>query len=347
MLEYDASLNLERYESVSCALLKYENSKYINCFYYVYGKFKLVNFDPENNFEADIRFSNEEPREIDFNSFESLTLPGNDKVIHCSFDMSKTGCYEYNITSDTFKLFKNFLHDIASATFFDCDLKYFEESERIVMSLFGRPIGDNGVIGNIKITIFVCDLKGECTKKDYSIVDGISVDDIFTTINLVIPFDKLNYHIIAYKDDTSNYCLDLDIKFDLICYNYYNYAQTSCLDTIPEGYFCNDTNNKTIDKCHEDCKTCKKRPIENNSNCLTCKNNLFFLNFGYCIDNCENGYFTDESDNLICKCSNNITCLLCSEDNLCIICNNDEGYYIKSDEDQNDNFINCYKEPQG
>ena len=55
--------------------------------------------------------------------------------------------------------------------------------------------------------------------------------------NLVIPFDKINYHIIAYKDDTSDYCFDLGIKFDLICNNYYNYAQTSCLNTIPEGYF--------------------------------------------------------------------------------------------------------------
>ena len=101
-----------------------------------------------------------------------------------------------------------------------------------------------------------------------------------------------------------------------------------------------------MDKCHEDCKICKKGPTENNSNCLTCQNNMLYLNMGNCVNRCENGYFTDESTNLICKYSNNIKCLLCSEDSLCIICNNDEGYYPKSDEYPNDDFINCYKEPQ-
>ena len=343
MLEFDSSLNLQKYESASCALLKNGDSQYINCFYSVYGMYKLANFDPENNFEANVILSNNEQKENDCISFKSLTLPGNDKVIHCLLYLKMIECYEYNITSNTFKLFKSFTHDIITATFYDCNIEFFEESERIVISLLG--ITDE--THENQIIIFICDLKGECTQKDYSTIDGISVDDIFTKINLVIPFDNINYHIIAYKDDTSNYCLDLDIKFDLICHNYYNYAQTSCLDTIPDGYFCNNTNAKTIDKCHADCKTCKNVPTENNSNCLTCQNNLLYLDIGNCVDSCENGYFTDESNNLICKCSNNIKCLLCSEDNLCITCNNDEGYYPKSNENQNGDFINCYKEPEG
>ena len=197
MLEFDASLELEKYQSTSCALLKNGDLQYLNCFYSVYGMYKLANFDPENNFEANVILTNNNQREIDCIAFKSLTLPGNDKVIHCSLYLNITECYEYNITSNTFKLFISFTHDIITATFYDCNIEFFEESERIVMSLLG--ITDE--THENQIIIFICDLKGECTQKDYSIIDGISVDDIFTKINLVIPFDNINYHIIAYKDD--------------------------------------------------------------------------------------------------------------------------------------------------
>ena len=36
---------------------------------------------------------------------------------------------------------------------------------------------------------------------------------------------------------------------DLICDNYYNYDKTKCLDEIPEGFYLNDSNHKTLDKC--------------------------------------------------------------------------------------------------
>ena len=98
-----------------------------------------------------------------------------------------------------------------------------------------------------KLLILVCDLDGQCSKNDYTSIEDIPVDDILNKISLAIPLDKLNYHIIAYKDQDTKYCLDLGIEFDLICKDYYNYAKTSCLETIPEGYFSND--NKTIDKC--------------------------------------------------------------------------------------------------
>ena len=101
MLEFDSSLNLQKYESASCALLKNEDSQYINCFYSVYGMYKLANFDPENNFEANVIVSNNEQKENDCISFKSLTLPGNDKVIHCLLYLNITECYEYNITSNT------------------------------------------------------------------------------------------------------------------------------------------------------------------------------------------------------------------------------------------------------
>jgi hypothetical protein len=51
-------------------------------------------------------------------------------------------------------------------------------------------------------------------------------------------------------------------KCDHLSCRYYNYTQDGCIDEIPERYFLNDTILKTIDKCHEDCKTCRGK--ENN-----------------------------------------------------------------------------------
>ena len=50
---------------------------------------------------------------------------------------------------------------------------------------------------------------------------------------------------------------------------YYNYNKTKCIDTMPDGYYLNDTNNRTIDKCNIKCKTCNN---ESNTNdlCLSC-----------------------------------------------------------------------------
>ena len=147
------------------------------------------------------------------------------------------------------------------------------------------------------------------------------------------------------------YDYPIDEVGPLICDNYFNYQRTECIEVIPNGYYCNDTTLKTIDKCHENCETCKKGPNEKNNNCLSCKNSKFF-DLGNCIDKCINGYYTDIDGINKCKCSNNIKCLYCSEEskeyNLCLSCNNQEGYYQKNDDEQrSDSFINCYKNLEG
>ena len=137
----------------------------------------------------------------------------------------------------------------------------------------------------------------------------------------------------------------------LLCELYYNYEHTSCISEIEEGFYCNSTEKKTIDKCHNNCKTCKKGPIENNNNCLTCPSNITkYFDLGNCTDNCPHGIFTNNSiEN--CKCRNNISCEYCTEEsnelNLCVTCNNDKGYYLKSDDPGFNGFVNCYKEPEG
>ena len=62
---------------------------------------------------------------------------------------------------------------------------------------------------------------------------------------------------------------------DLYCENYYNYNHSNCLESIPEGYYLNNSLLKTIDKCDEKCQKCNLESVKNNS-CLLCN-----INNGY------------------------------------------------------------------
>ena len=166
---------------------------------------------------------------------------------------------------------------------------------------------------------------------------------------------KYEYNNICYEEcpktskisKIDNYLCD-----PIICEKYYNYDKTGCLDSIPDGYFLNNTIKKTIDQCHSDCKTCHEKESLNSTNCDSCKNSKY-LNLGNCATTCPNDDYYEDSNNinnLRCKCSYNKKCSLCSLDSLkedlCISCNND--YYPKEDDDINNNsFINCYKDLEG
>ena len=83
-----------------------------------------------------------------------------------------------------------------------------------------------------------------------------------------------------------------------------------------------------------------------NTNCKTCPEGKFLI-FGNCINSCKNGFDTDSKGNNICKCSLDDKCKDCSKESyavdLCITCN--DNFYPKFDEEINNNngFINCYK----
>ena len=128
------------------------------------------------------------------------------------------------------------------------------------------------------------------------------------------------------------------------CTNYYNYAQDGCEDGIPDGYFVNDTEWNTIDKCHENCSTCRGRGVEGDTNCTKCKDGLH-LHRRNCYDYCKNGYLSTNPRK--CKCFEE-KCKECSdpslEYDLCISCN--EGYFQKSDEPLIHTFMECYKNPE-
>ena len=113
-------------------------------------------------------------------------------------------------------------------------------------------------------------------------------------------------------------------------------------DTININYLCI--------KCHSDCKKYEANDI---SYCTSCASNDKYLYKGQCVSNCSNGYYLNENDPSIkiCKCED-IKCEKCSDyslsQNLCITCNNDENYYPIFNALNNENdFLQCYKDPDG
>ena len=59
---------------------------------------------------------------------------------------------------------------------------------------------------------------------------------------------------------------------DLYCEFYYNYEHTECLLNNTNGFYCNSTEFKTIDKCHDNCKTCKEGSSSKNNKSLSFEN---------------------------------------------------------------------------
>ena len=116
---------------------------------------------------------------------------------------------------------------------------------------------------------------------------------------------------------------------DLICDNFYNYDQTGCIDEIPEGFYLNDSDHKTIDKCDIKCKNCSKESELNNL-CISCNNyenyypklddNNLFIN---CYNGNQDGYYFDNNEQIYMPCFS--TCKICNEfgninDNKCTEC---------------------------
>ena len=178
----------------------------------------------------------------------------------------------------------------------------------------------------------------------YSIIgdigDGDCVNKRVFDISNIIPSNKVND-------------FPIDEPGILICSHYYSYEGTSCIDNVEDGFYCNDTNKMTIDKCHDECISCIEGPKNEYTNCNKCKNDKY-VEFGKCVSSCTNNdIFIDPIDNtnLKCKCPYE-KCSYCTPNSYqyeqCIYCNTEKGYYPKEKDDSNvGSFINCYKDPDG
>ena len=161
--------------------------------------------------------------------------------------------------------------------------------------------------------------------------------------------NKLEYNNKCYKncpDDTVESENGLScIQNSDFCNGYYNVEKTQCFEIIPNGYFISNETEKIIDKCYEKCKKCEGKGTDDNNNCISCKGQ-YSLKEGNCIEECQNGFYIDNSLNKKCNCEKNYKCQECPEEDiegdLCISCK--EGYYQILGEKINNLYVNCYEE---
>ena len=73
---------------------------------------------------------------------------------------------------------------------------------------------------------------------------------------------------------------------------YINYYRNECLDYIPEGYYLDDLENKSIGKCYFSCKSCDSRGDSNDHKCTECGETFIYKNKEgtKCIDDCLKEY---------------------------------------------------------
>ena len=220
---------------------------------------------------------------------------------------------------------------------------YCIKDETKILSLFNKIVSLNKTIRDCSFECYNHSMKLiineqrcmiDCSKNDY---------------------DKYEYNYECHESCPKRTYLPNNNTYtceDLICENYYDYDQKKCIDEIPEGFFLNDSELQTLDKCHPNCKTCDKKEDENSQNCKSCPES-FYLFYGNCVSHCQNGFYIDEEDNNLkkCKCENK-KCFKCSKESLslskglCISCN-DNYYQIFNDKTNREPYFNCYKDPEG
>ena len=185
-------------------------------------------------------------------------------------------CQKYNINLDSFPI--NLNSKLPNS--YDIFLEYFQEREEFVLFRFKNgeflfeTISYDFSKDNIYDLKYIFDINtcGNPTRINLFYAQNIEKYGIFTN------FNNSNCQNIIYLNEIDSPKL-IDFTFDdppiLICDKYYNYNKTNCIDSIPKGFYCNNSIEKTIDKCHENCETCSKGPSSDNNNCESCKKKLF------------------------------------------------------------------------
>ena len=103
------------------------------------------------------------------------------------------------------------------------------------------------------------------------------------------------------------------------------------------GYFLSNITTGVFSPCHSDCKTCSKNYTQDNTNCDICLNQDYYYINGNCLENCPNGYYLYENNNLD---DNKKICKKCYEK--CFKCNEEPIY--NNLQLYNMNCLSCKKE---
>ena len=145
----------------------------------------------------------------------------------------------------------------------------------------------------------------------------INCEEVQLRLNLKKIFEK-DIYLYSCEED-SEYKYDYNDTCYKSCPEKTYYNKKKCIN-IPDGYYLNDTNLMTIDKCDEKCKICSNESIYLNT-CISCNTNFSYFpilnynkNFNNSFIDCgkdiEEDYYFDLEDNTYNPCYS--TCKKCS-----------------------------------
>ena len=333
--------------TISCDIMKNNSKEYIACLYGNDGFLIVSIFDQDTYAEIAHQINTEA---IGY-YFKLVILPEDrEKGIFCTYRYDGLKCLKYNIKSNAFYDYTILLNSGCGYRSFNLIMEYFYETEQFI-------VGCKGYSSEFYMSKATEDL--EFIKVNNKFTEQFTSDSS-GRVNIVLPYGQTSYGCFVYPGSitTINVTVEIINTYSIVvvtepleCEHYYSYNRTVCLEDIPQGYFCNSTTDKTIDKCHENCKTCKSAPTNNNNSCTSCRDEgTNYFNLGNCVpqSDCIYGYFQDNSINK-CTCLNDKACLLCTPESLqedsCIGCNNQLYYFAKkSDIDNNNLYYKCYNE---
>ena len=133
----------------------------------------------------------------------------------------------------------------------------------------------------------------------------------------------------------SHNCLDCVLRG-----KYVNYFQYDCIDSIPDGYYLLNEDDKTIDLCYFTCKHCNEKGNSENHMCTECSDaySYNFNNGQKCLDDCskENLIVDEIGKKCYENCNNNLNERKYNYKNKCISLDDQPK---NCELDNNNNFI--------
>ena len=346
------------YSYLSCELMNSSSySKVIFCFYgewngIYYVVFETDGFNPIDYYKGKINIGGIEGGQLFVTNINSITRKD---VACCTQKYSELNCFGYNIDSNTFTSVGKISEGNCREENIELKIEFFPETEQFLLGCkskndteyFLGTLNSNNEFNIYKIE----NISAECNGTNlFSFIYSsgkysILTDSPYCPDKRVVQIP--NIEVQQIRDYPSD---EVGVTINPNCEGYIAYDTSECYSNIIDGYFYNDTPSNIIYKCHSNCKTCKEEGTDEDNKCLTCKDSKYF-DLGNCRDICEHDTFIDSDLIEKCKCTKNISCEYCNEEsnnlNLCISCNHDKGYFTKSDDEQIDGFINCYKNPEG
>ena len=358
---YTPFTNENFFGSLSCNMMLNSNKEYIVC---IYGKWDISYisiFDPDDSYKL---FST---KSIDIGGqfFKSAVLPEERKIIFiCGFKSNNPlYCLSYDITENTTTSIIQVNGKCGNQPI-NLIMEYFYETENFIagckedgnvvyLTEFSKEIINITQYDTYDTNNMFLSNSGNIGRINIIFPQGGNKYNFFYNPNIkcngnVCPVVENQIHEIGTELSNIHAYPTTEPKI-LICSGnlYYNYEHSDCISTIPSGFYCNSTSQRTIDRCHPKCQTCNKSSSSDNHNCLKCSTSeTLYFDFGNCVTECFRGHFSHNGIEK-CKCSTDTTCEYCSEEskrqNLCETCN--ENYYPKKDDSKNNGtLIKCYND---